>query len=41
MAKLVISEFLTLDGVMQAPGNPDEDTPWRIPAWRLAAPVFR
>ena len=26
MRKLVISEFLSLDGVMQAPGGPDEDT---------------
>jgi dihydrofolate reductase len=24
--KLVVSEFLSLDGVMQAPGQPDEDT---------------
>ncbi|MCE8425582.1 MAG: dihydrofolate reductase [Candidatus Methanoperedens sp.] len=26
MKKLVIGEFLTLDGVMQAPGSPQEDT---------------
>ena len=26
MRKLVVIEFLSLDGVMQAPGSPDEDT---------------
>ncbi len=25
-AKIVVSEFMTLDGVVQAPGGPDEDT---------------
>jgi dihydrofolate reductase len=26
MRKLIVSEFITLDGVIQAPGGPDEDT---------------
>jgi len=26
MRKLVVLEFMTLDGVMQAPGEPEEDT---------------
>jgi dihydrofolate reductase len=40
MRKLIVSEFLSLDGVMQAPGGVDEDTEggfehgaWTIPFW--------
>ena len=40
MRKLIVSEFTTLDGVMQAPGRKDEDTDggfehggWTIPYW--------
>jgi dihydrofolate reductase len=40
MRKLVVSEFMTLDGVMQAPGDKDEDRDggfehggWTLPYW--------
>ena len=40
MRKLIVSEFMTLDGVMQAPGGKDEDRDggfehggWKIPYW--------
>jgi dihydrofolate reductase len=40
MRKLIVAEFMSLDGVMQAPGAPDEDTDggfqhggWTLPYW--------
>ncbi len=40
MRNLIIAEFITLDGVIQAPGGPDEDTDggfvhgsWTLPYW--------
>ncbi|MEO7003541.1 MAG: dihydrofolate reductase family protein [Ktedonobacterales bacterium] len=40
MRKIIVSEFVSLDGVMQAPGGPDEDTEggftqggWTHPYW--------
>ena len=40
MRKLIVSEFISLDGVMQAPGGADEDRDggfahggWTLPYW--------
>jgi len=44
MGKLIVTEFVTLDGVAQAPGQPDEDRDggfthggWQAPLWDEAA----
>ncbi len=39
--RIVIIEFMSLDGVVQAPGGPDEDTDGGFVARRLVAPVLR
>ncbi|HZC07379.1 MAG TPA: dihydrofolate reductase family protein [Ktedonobacterales bacterium] len=50
MRKIVVSEFMSLDGVMQAPGGANEDTDggfahggWTIPYWHdeIGAAFFR
>lgn len=40
MRKIIVQEFITLDGVMQAPGGPDEDTSngFKFGGW--TAPYF-
>lgn len=40
MRKIIIQEFITLDGVMQAPGGPDEDTESGFTWGGWTAPYF-
>ena len=40
MRKIIIQEFITLDGVMQAPGGPDEDTSSGFQWGGWTAPYF-
>ncbi|MFL5440641.1 MAG: dihydrofolate reductase family protein, partial [Myxococcales bacterium] len=40
MPKIIVNAFLTLDGVMQAPGGPDEDRDGGFPHGGWQAPYF-
>lgn len=40
MRKIIVQEFITLDGVMQAPGGPDEDTASGFTYGGWTAPYF-
>jgi dihydrofolate reductase len=40
MRKIIVQEFITLDGVMQAPGGPEEDTSSDFPYGGWTAPYF-
>jgi dihydrofolate reductase len=41
MREIIVQEFITLDGVMQAPGGPDEDTSSGFKYGGWTAPYFR
>jgi hypothetical protein len=40
MRKIIVLSFITLDGVMQAPGGPDEDTSSGFTYGGWTAPYF-
>lgn len=41
MSKVIVNNSLTLDGVMQGPGRPDEGPPRRLRARRLGGALLR
>lgn len=41
MRKIIVQEFITLDGVMQAPGGPEEDQSQQFEHGGWTAPYFR
>jgi hypothetical protein len=41
MRKIIVQEFITLDGVMQAPGGPEEDPSENFKYGGWTAPYFR
>jgi hypothetical protein len=40
MPKIIVLEFITLDGVIQAGGGPEEDTSGGLPVRRLASSLL-